>query len=620
MTGSRVRRLAIVLALLAPVAGAPVAAQWSSDKPPVLTPEDYPPEPADVPAQPAAPAPDAQQISAPADTASGAPRMLQSNDVVTALPPPAESVEVGTLGMAEGPPAGTLDPLTGGLDGNIWSGSERARVLDLLKRAPLAYADPAFRNAVKKIVLTRAAAPAGPAPRAFVTLRIEKLLDAGLIEDAGALAAQASVPNDADFARVQARALLIAGRSGDACGDKTAARLNSADVFWMQLRAYCAAVGGDQPAAELTLAVLKAKGDNDAAFDTLLTDVLNRYGQSPGPIAHPTAMHVFLFLQAGLPVPGSVARTMGTAENLLVMRDARNPAPERFEAAERIIATGAASVNELKVLANAQELPLSRLVNAATEAPGLPFLAGQMLLRRAAVVEQRAEGRALLASQALTLGHDLGLLPLTSALQADVVASLRPSPATPKPLARSFARALLLAGQPDTAALWTKNDAVMQTIAAMASNDPARLAAVQKNLDAFAASLMKDPPDPDPDGPYKALVVGLADVLGLPMPKDARAQAAAIESHAWPGKRPASGVMRSIEEVSLRPDRRGEALLLILDTMRETGLENLAPDATIEFVRLLVGMNEPQMARALALDALAQYVPPPPPAPPAPAK
>ena len=88
----------------------------------------------------------------------------------------------------------------------------------------------------------------------------------------------------------------------------------------------------------------------------------------------------------------------------------------------------------------------------------------------------------------------------------------------------------------------------------------------------------------------------------------------------WDGRRPGPGLMRSIQEVSLRPERRGEALLMILDTIHETGFENLAPDATIEFVRLLVNMNEQETAHAIALEALAQYVPPPQPIPAAPAQ
>jgi hypothetical protein len=114
-----------------------------------------------------------------------------------------------------------------------------------------------------------------------------------------------------------------------------------------------------------------------------------------------------------------------------------------------------------------------------------------------------------------------------------------------------------------------------------------------------------------------ALLLGIADVLGRPLPPDARAQAPGIEAMKWSGKRPDAGVMQRIESVALAPERKGEALLLILDTIRSIGLSDLAPDDTIELVRLLAAMGLPDSARDLGIEALALYVPPPlpPPAP-----
>jgi len=85
----------------------------------------------------------------------------------------------------------------------------------------------------------------------------------------------------------------------------------------------------------------------------------------------------------------------------------------------------------------------------------------------------------------------------------------------------------------------------------------------------------------------------------------------------WDGKRPDAGVMQRIESAALTPERKGEALLLILDTIRSIGLRDLAPDDTIELVRLLVAMGLPDAARDLGIEALALYVPPPPPPVPA---
>jgi hypothetical protein len=589
------------------------------DAPPVLTDEDLPPVADDEDAPPVASDEDLPPVADDEDTppaASAPPQTLPgtATQPEALSPPPQDAgIEVSTLGTTEGPPVGLLDSANGGLGEGLWGGSERAAIEDLLSRIPLVSPDPVLRALAKRIVLTRAAAPPGPSKRALVTVRIEKLLEAGLIEEAGALAAQASVPNDAEFARVQADALLTANRAADVCGEATATRLSAGEPFWLQLRAYCAAAGGDQPTADLTRAVLEAQGNSDKAYDTLVDDVLNHKSDPPGPIAHPTAVHLFLLQQAGLPI-GEVAAAMGTPANLLAMRDARNSAQVRFAAAERIARTGAASVAELKALADAQDIPLTRLADASADAQGAPLFAGQVLLRRAAQIEPRPDAKDRLVFEALLIGDKAGLLPLAAGLQGDVVASLKPAPAN-RLVADLFARALLLAGLPDAAARWLGDQDMLRTAVDLAAPNPVRDAKAQAAYSAMTAALVRNPPSADPDKPAKALLLGIADVLGRPLPPDAKAQVPGIEAMNWGGKRPDPAVMQRIETAASNPDRRGEALLMILDTIRSIGLSDLAPDDTIEFVRLLGAMGLPDSARDLGIEALALYVPPPPPAP-----
>jgi hypothetical protein len=303
---------------------------------------------------------------------------------------------------------------------------------------------------------------------------------------------------------------------------------------------------------------------------------------------------------------------MGTPENVLVMRDARNPPRARFEAAERIVATGAATPAELIKIAEAQDLPLARVANAAADAPGLPFFMGQVLLRRAAAIEPKPEAKAQLVSLALSLGEKFKLAPLAAALQADIIVTIKPSPAL-RDNARSFARALVLAGKSEAAANWTAGDPLMKVVVALASNNPQRVAAVQASLAAFAVGLAKNPPDPD--RAYKALALGLFDVTGTPLPSEAKAAAVTVESGTWDGRHIGPGQMRTIVEIAGSPERRGEAVLMIANAIHGIGLKDLAPDVTITFVRLLTEMNETAAARALAVEALAEYVPPPPPLP-----
>lgn len=614
MTGSLIRKLLCAAAFGALLG--PATAQWIDHKPPVLGPGDYPPEATDDP--PSKPA-------AKPSPATGKPQTLGQPGAVQVepeapplapnyVPPPKNltgPVEVGSLGSPEGGPVGTLDASNGGFGDRLWSGSNRGKTEDLLAKAPLVSADPVLRNLVRRAVLTKAAAPQGQAKKAFVTARIERLLDAGLVQEAGAIAAQADIPNDEAFARVQANAILLANRAQDACGPATATRQTGAELFWMQLRAYCAQATGDTATAELTRQVMRAQGLKDPAYDTLVQGVLSKKPLPPGAIANPTAMHVFLLQQAGLPVSEALARKMGTPENLLAMRDSRNEARYRFEAAERIVSTGAASPAELVKIADAQDLPLGKVASAAADAPNLPFYMGQVVLRRAAMVEARPDARTTFVLQALSLGEKAKMLPLAASLQADVITAIKPPRAS-----RPFAKALVLSGRPEAAAAWA-GDPVMKVLVAFASNNPQRIGASQAVLRDFAAGLAKNPPDVDPDRSYKALALGLLNVTGYPLSPEAKAAAAMVESGNWGGVKPGAGQMRTLVEIAGTPERRGEAILMLTGLVQSYGLRDMAPEATITFVRLLSEMNETSAARALAIEAMAEYVPPPPP-PPAP--
>ena len=116
----------------------------------------------------------------PPEPASATPP-LTGGEPVEALPPPAgTSIEVQALGSPDGPPVGLLGPTNGGLGADIWSGSPRALIEDLLARLPLATPVPSVRRLARRLVLTKADAPVGEAPHAFQTVRVEALRDAGL--------------------------------------------------------------------------------------------------------------------------------------------------------------------------------------------------------------------------------------------------------------------------------------------------------------------------------------------------------------------------------------------------------------------------------------------------------
>jgi hypothetical protein len=515
-------------------------------------------------------------------------------------------MQVQTLGTIDESSGGTLDASNGGLDSNIWSGSSRSDVDAFLVKTPLASQDSAVRNLARRVILTRAGAPPGPIHRAFVAMRIQKLLDAGMIDDAGALAAQAQSKDNPDFARVQANALLLAGRSKDVCGTQTASRMTESDLFWLELRAYCAAATGDSATADLTRDVMNAQGEADPAYSTLIADVVGGAKKPVEKIAKPNALHVFLLRKAGLPIPAELAKSLGPSVDVLILRDPKATPDQRLAATQLVLRIGAVSTNELKAVADAQVVTADQTANALTAAQKLSFTRAQALLRRAAQLETRPGAKAALVHEALTLGDKAGLFEIASNLQADVAVSIEPKGVVQSegPL---IGWSLLLAGKTAAAGPWLGDNDIARAVMGLATNkDDTAQAALSGIATRLATEVDKAQ---NASRPMEALLLGLYDAMGHTLPADAKAEASGIRAQHFPGRRPDDAVMQKMLLAAATPERKGEAVLRILDIVSAKGPGDLAPDVTIEIVRALQAMNLKESARNFAIHALMLYRP-----------
>lgn len=548
------------------------------------------------------------------DAPSAPVAVVPARDTAPAVP----SVEVNSLGSPDGPPIGLLDPTNGGLAGDIWSGSSRSAIEALMARMPLATPVASIRTLARRILLTKADAPVGDAPHAFQTVRIEALLNAGHVEDAASLAVQAQIKDDPEFANVQGEAILLGERTIDACGNATAARLSSAEPFWMQLRAYCFAVSGQTDMLDLTRGVMKAQGSDDPAFETLLNDALNHKSVDPGEIHDPTAVDAFLIQLVGLPVSPRLAEKFGLSASVVALRDAANPPAARGAAAEDVVHSGAVSAVELGVIADQQTFSSAQLAAAATAADDLPFFAGQALVRQAAAHQANMAAKASLLHGALERGERQGLLPIAAGLQAAGIATLKPEPAM-RAYAGLFAKALLLAGNPDVAERWRESldpnldgDRPLAAELAVDLNlkapNAGRNLRAQQALSWFAQNATSLQPLGGPEAQrFGALAVGLYAALDEPMPQDAKALVATLARNEWPGRKIAPSVFKRLSEARDQPGLAGEALLTIIDAVGAGGPGDLAPNATIALVRALKAEGVSDAARAFAADALLLY-------------
>lgn len=386
-------------------------------------------------------APDQDSASAP-----DAPAPVTTGPV--AAPGP---VTIGDLNVVDGPAVGLIDDTSGGLGQGMWSASQRGDLEVLLDDIPINSDDGVIRELSRRILLTTSDTPIGPGKRALVTIRIEKLLEGGWLDNAADLAAKAQVSNDPDFSRVKARAILLAGRATEACTDATAQRLTDGDAFWLQLRAWCYAAGGDDAQADLIDQLLEAQDKSDALFRLLRDDVLKHRKTLPANLTTATPMQVFLMKAAGVAIPDVIA-------------DKLHLAPRQ--------------------------------------------------------------------------GDD------------EAASSSRPG------------------------------------------------------CDAL---------DPMQEQRHYALCVGLADVLGDPLPQEVRDAAGQLAAKDWPGDRPRPAYTQVIDQAAAQPGRKGEAILRILEVLESHPLGDMAPDVTIKIVGMLHAFGLDSEAKLIAARALRDYREPPPP-------
>jgi hypothetical protein len=297
---------------------------------------------------------------------------------------------------------------------------------------------------------------------------------------------------------------------------------------------------------------------------------------------------------------------------VLVVRNPANPPEDRMKAAEQLLHTGAMSADDLVFVADAQHFTKKQLATEHAQLQTLSFLAGQALLRQA------ARNAAPAAQPALIFGalHDAdmkGQLGVAAVLQQSALEDLTPAPNL-RGMAPLFMRALMLDGHPGKAARWLALIDVMNrpdrsTVAwfdaLLALHDPApqRLAAAQISLGELANEVTIR----TAYAPRAALMLSLYAALGHALPAPAQAAAdMAMQTH-WPGRRPATAIMRRLNAARAAPARRGEAMMLVLNAIGPAGPGDLAPDVAAGLVRDLVQLGVPDAAQSIAISALLNF-------------
>lgn len=556
----------------------------------------------------------------------------------------ASAVVVGDLGTVEGPIAGTLDG-TDGIGDDAWARSDRTTIIGMLQGVPAATPSAAASLLLRKVLLTTAAPPPGRSDRSFNALRLSKLLDAGLVNDAADLATRVQAPANSEILQLQADAFIRAGRDFDTCGDLTARRLQSAERFWVQLRAFCYAVNRDLPALELTRAVVADQGLSDPSFLILLDGLASGQAMAPETIALPDALHILMLARLNLPMNAEIAAGLGLPESLMAAASTQTPPALRIAAAEKALRAGVLPTDLLVRILELTSFAPADLAGAAALARVEPLMTALARLRAAIRMTASIEQRADLIHTALEIGESAGLLRQVALLFVEDAAVILPASNWGN-WSDLYMRALLLAGRPDAAARWFNILAMNPTALADVANQlqltlafaaPAQADSLTTLALLRALALTANPPPPAPPDPppplaldplapdqppppepppplpppppptqamiaRATLVLGLYDALARPLPVEAQESVEPLVSQASPGRRPPQVLMQRIDRAALS-GARGEVALGVIAALGTQGARDLAPEIVVRLVRALQTAGIRDGAREVALEA-----------------
>ncbi len=298
--------------------------------------------------------------------------------------PPAEGIDVQTLGLQQLDATGLVTAEASGLPADLWVASRTGDLVELLQAEPQ-HLLPALQDLLDTLLLVEARPPADSgASGGFLLARVDRLLEQGALDPAAALLQQAGVHQPALFRRWFDVELLL-GQEQAAC--KSMAETPEIAPT-LPARIFCLARTGDWGAAALTLQSAKALGMLQPENAAVLTRFLDTGGDDSAtplpPPAHPTPLVWRMMEAVGEPLP-------------------TNTLPLAFAQADLRANTGwKAQVVAAERLARAGAIPANQLIGVYSQ--GRPSASGDPWDRVAAV---QALDRAVTARDAAAVSRAL---------------------------------------------------------------------------------------------------------------------------------------------------------------------------------------------------------------------
>ena len=274
---------------------------------------------------------------------------------------------------------GILNARSGALPESLWQGSDGKTVAYLLDRVPARPQLPAISIALRRILLSSGDGPRDINGARYPELGGKKLLSlvrAGFTEEARTIASLSDADrNDPNVGQALALADLLDDNINGACARGASIDRDRSAAFWVKLRAFCYGVAGERDAADLTVSVLRERGDlnvrEESYFAALVTGTLPKTLFEPH-----AALELAIVRHLQMPIATTLLKGANGGVVKALAADDSLDAETRILAARRAVAMGLMTGTDYgAVLMNAPigELSEDRIAVAVSNQPGAPM-------------------------------------------------------------------------------------------------------------------------------------------------------------------------------------------------------------------------------------------------------
>ena len=252
------------------------------------------------------------------------------------------TVVMESLGSLNPASIGTLTEANGGFGSDMWQGTAPKHVATLLKNLPVSPASPEMQRIFRRLLLTSATIPQGADQSTdLIKLRLEKLMEAGLVADASDLVSRIPASSmSVKLDRINVELLLLRGQHEQACQVADGKKASTVDDFWTKADIFCNFVSGNTARAELGMSLLDETAGDDALFFALYDRLAG--GTAPLPESNQalSPIHFAMMSLAGANLPITVLENAGYDVLWAVATDKKVALDGRFAAAYKSLAVG----------------------------------------------------------------------------------------------------------------------------------------------------------------------------------------------------------------------------------------------------------------------------------------